>query len=216
MTKDWGEHMNSFLSNVLGSAIAIILGGVVTPAIINWIKSRTKDIKHKHSMLEACLEEIHSNLEDKTTEITEIANTVFGRTTYVARQIIDLGILDVVNDRKLLLLLVSILKKEDDLRQRANIIFSRYIEFQAHLLADYANPSMVSTLTNVAAQMMKKPSVQETFMDGYRKIVSEQVQLSYEQLKELYRLTLDELNNNYTKGNSRGVHAINPDIENGT
>ncbi len=164
-------------------------------------------------MLEACLEEIRSNLEEESTEVTKVANTVFGRTTYIARQIVDLGILDVRKDRKILLLLTSILKKEGDLRQRAYVMFSQYVEFQAQMMAGYANPSFVSVLFDAAAHVMQKPSVQETFMEGYQKITSEQIELAYEQLKALYCLAVDELVNKY-KLDSHGASAPPANHEN--
>ncbi len=189
--------MIHFIEQVIGSAFAIILGGIITPAIINSIKNQTKDKRYKRAMLAICLEEIRSNLEEEKTEFTEVVNTTFGRFSYTAQKIIDLGILDSEKDKKIILLLLSILKKETDLLNRTNSLYSFSNQLNIQMMGSYANPSILSAFSTVASQITKKPIVQVEFIEKFQKMLNDEITSEYDQLKQLYSMVIEEIEKNY-------------------
>ena len=189
--------MVSFIDQIIASAIAIILGGILTPTIISSIKNHTKDKRYKRAMLAICHEEIRSNLEKEETEFTKVANNTFGRFSYTARKIIDQGILDAEKDKKIILLLLSILKKETDLLNKSNSFFSFANQLNIQMMGSYSNPTFFSAISNMASQLSKKPMVQVEFIEKFQETLNNEIENEYDHLKILYTITIEEIEKNY-------------------
>ena len=204
------NFLNNILSNTVGATISIIIGGVVTPLLVNAIKVRTTNRNYKKAMLTTCLKEIKSNLtkepdndtsnpatENESNKVEDVANNILGRTTYTARKIVDSGILDAHKDSELLLLLMSILKKEDDWLKRTEVMLNQALIFQTQIITGYVNPSFFTGLSNSVNQMLKKQTAPEVVMKQYLENMKEQSDVGYGELMVLYRSAVELLENNY-------------------
>lgn len=185
--------MQGFLAKIIGSVVTIVIGGLITPAVISSIKKLVIARRYKRSMLKLCLEELRSNLHNDADDVSEVANTTFGRTSYIARQIVDLAILDVSSDKRLLMLLLAIIKKEDDLKRRAETLFGLMGDMYVQIAATYRTPSLWDDFRSAVAQSAKKEVQQQKMVDDYRKDITDQIRLAYSQLRILYEKAIDEL-----------------------